>query len=193
MHNNKGFTLIELLMVMGIIAILATLIIPNLLSARGKAQEATARSEIAAMATALTVYETDRGSYPSSVAEDSSATLVYYLQGDDTVGWGASLGLPAEAPPPPSKQYFSFKALRINGDKHNYNSPLGLPYYYREYYTAGQKEDGKFDQATAREKVYNRDGFDIWTAGQKTDLKNQTNPEILHTKDNAIIKICNWD
>lgn len=51
MRNAKGFTLIELLIVIAIIAILAAVLIPNLLNARKNANTVTAQNYIRNVAT----------------------------------------------------------------------------------------------------------------------------------------------
>jgi prepilin-type N-terminal cleavage/methylation domain-containing protein len=50
---QKGFSLVEVLLVIGLIAILATLIIPSISSIRAGAQESTARQQQASLQTAL--------------------------------------------------------------------------------------------------------------------------------------------
>ncbi len=193
--NKQGFTLIELLMVIAIIAILAGLIIANLLSAKGKAQEATAHSEIASLAQLFSLYEKDRGGYPPSVEGDSSSVLVFCLQGNDNPGWSPPSPIDGSTlASPPAKQYFSFQNRRINKAKgyHEYESPVGFPYFYREYYSSGI-ESGKFNPTLAKSKVANRDGFDIWTATTKTPGK----PENIRLDPVGLkalaVKICNWD
>lgn len=67
----KGFTLIELLIVIAIIAILAAVLIPNLLGARQRAYKAQAVACAKQIATAQEIYQIDNQTYASYGALDS--------------------------------------------------------------------------------------------------------------------------
>jgi len=69
--NNKGFTLIELLVVIVIIGVLATLATVALSSAREKARDARRVSDVKQIMTALELYYSDAGSYPTTIATNS--------------------------------------------------------------------------------------------------------------------------
>jgi type IV pilus assembly protein PilA len=63
-EEEKGFTLIELLVVILIIGILAAIAIPAFLNQRGKAYDASAKSQVKTAQTAIETYATDNnGSY----------------------------------------------------------------------------------------------------------------------------------
>lgn len=62
--NRRGFTLAEILIVVGIIALLSSLLIPNLLRARVNANDARAQSTLKAISTALENYAIYNNLYP---------------------------------------------------------------------------------------------------------------------------------
>lgn len=64
--HRAGFTLIELLVVISVIAVLATLVAPNVFQHVGAAKGATARSQIEMLGAALDAYRLDNGQYPPS-------------------------------------------------------------------------------------------------------------------------------
>lgn len=64
--RRSGFTLIEILVVIVVIAILATLVAPNVFQHVGAAKSATAKSQIEMLGAALDTYRLDNGSYPTT-------------------------------------------------------------------------------------------------------------------------------
>src|SRR6476620_4562166 len=83
---RTGFTLLELLVVVAIIAVLATLILGGLASARRRTQIAVARNNIAALKAALQMYETDTGKYPT---RPTKVTDKKYFNNDITYVYAA--------------------------------------------------------------------------------------------------------
>jgi len=65
--SRDGFTLIEILLVVVIIGILAAVAVPNLAGKVGKAQTSAAKSSIAAIESAIDMYEVDNGKFPDSL------------------------------------------------------------------------------------------------------------------------------
>ena len=66
--RERGFTLLELLVVLGIIALLATVAAPQVLQYLGKARTETAKAQVAAISTALELYALDNGGFPPQQA-----------------------------------------------------------------------------------------------------------------------------
>jgi general secretion pathway protein G len=64
--KKRGFTLIEILVVIVVIAILATLVAPNVFQHVSTAKSSTAKSQIEMISTALDAYRLDNGQYPST-------------------------------------------------------------------------------------------------------------------------------
>lgn len=64
--RRSGFTLIEILVVVVVIAILATLVAPNVFQHVGTARATTARSQIEMFGAALDAYRLHTGRYPST-------------------------------------------------------------------------------------------------------------------------------
>ena|ERR1044071_2539917 len=64
--GRSGFTLLELLVVIVVIAILASLVAPNVFRHVGAAKDATARTQIEMLGTALDAYRLDTGRYPTT-------------------------------------------------------------------------------------------------------------------------------
>lgn len=67
-NKTKGFTLIELLVVVSLIGVLATLVLANLNAARQRGRDATRKSDLRNIQTALRLYYNDYGSYPDNMA-----------------------------------------------------------------------------------------------------------------------------
>ena len=63
---RHGFTLIEILVVIVVLAVLASLVAPNVFRHVGTAKEGTAKSQIEMLGAALDAYRLDNGRYPTA-------------------------------------------------------------------------------------------------------------------------------
>jgi len=64
--SEAGLTLVEMIVVLAIIALVAALIVPNVIGRPDQARVTTANADIATIATQLTTYRLDNGAYPTS-------------------------------------------------------------------------------------------------------------------------------
>ncbi len=78
-RNNSGFTLVEIMIVVLIIALLASIAIPNILRARINAHDASAQATLKAIGTSMETYLTTNNAYPTTITALTGA-LPAYLQ-----------------------------------------------------------------------------------------------------------------
>ncbi len=82
-QTSRGFTLIELLIVVGIIAILALIALPNMLEAQVRAKVSRARADMRSLATALETYATDNNKYvpgdQNDIVPEQFTTPIAYI------------------------------------------------------------------------------------------------------------------
>jgi len=83
MVMRRAFTLIELLIVIGIIAILALIALPNMLEAQTRAKVARVKSDLRTVITGLESYAVDHNKYP---------TYHYVSNSKSNTGWSFHVG-----------------------------------------------------------------------------------------------------
>lgn len=65
-NKDKGFTLLEVMVVIVILGILASMVVPNLMGNKDKADQQKAVSDIVALENALDMYRLDNSVYPTT-------------------------------------------------------------------------------------------------------------------------------
>ncbi|MGU9978174.1 MAG: type II secretion system major pseudopilin GspG [Candidatus Oxydemutatoraceae bacterium WSBS_2016_MAG_OTU14] len=75
--KRAGFTLIEILVVVAILAILATLVVPNIMDSPDRARQASVKHDINSISSALAIYRLDHANYPNSLQDLSSGSRKY--------------------------------------------------------------------------------------------------------------------
>ncbi len=66
MRSRDGFTLVEILVVIIVIAILATLVAPNVFQHVGRAKDSTAKAQMEMLGAAVDAYRLDNDQYPTT-------------------------------------------------------------------------------------------------------------------------------
>jgi prepilin-type N-terminal cleavage/methylation domain-containing protein len=100
--RKRGFTLVELLVVMGIIALLMTLLVPTITKAVEVVKKDRTLSEFKDLGLSIQSFRNDWGDIPPSKPNDGTASsgamstgaanLAYYLLGPGGSGWGTAGG-----------------------------------------------------------------------------------------------------
>jgi len=95
---KKGFTLVELLVVIGIIAVLISILLPSLARARDMANSVSCQSNLRQVYQAVLLYATEnKGFLPYSEIPNGGiqASVTAALGGDPAVGWSPVLRCPS--------------------------------------------------------------------------------------------------
>lgn len=168
MNDRKGFTLIELLIVVAVIAILAAIAIPNLLSAMQRAKQKRSMADIRNMATAWEARATDTQSFTAAGAVGEAFT---WPANDLTYSQVRSILQPTYFKEPPKidgwAMPFDFAT----------DQPLGSGLPGRIYGIRSRGRDGKVDAAIVPgpttqfdcDIVYSNGGFVMFPEGVQAD------------------------
>jgi len=87
--NRRAFTLIEIMIVVGIVAVLITLVIPNILRSRSVANEAAAIANLKTISNACQLFHISQDKFPDALTELSTATPPYI---DSVLAGGSKQG-----------------------------------------------------------------------------------------------------
>lgn len=112
MRKNAGFTLIEVMVVVVILAILASIIVPRVLSRPEQARVTAAKQDILSIQNAMALYRLDNGFYPST--EQGIAALVSKPTGEPVPQNYSEEGYLHKVPMDPWQQPYHY----LNPGKH---------------------------------------------------------------------------
>lgn len=162
-NNRKGFTVIELLVVLAIIGILAGLIMGAAQSARKQALIAKAKASISSLETALGMFQSDIGAYPSA----GNANMITCLTSSSGCLVGTS-GTPMTTSQAAnwSGPYMNFQTNEVSSG--TFIDPWGNPYVY----TAGSNHGTGADYTNNYMDIYSFGPNGVDDNGAPDDVAN---------------------
>ena len=110
-NQQSGFTLLELLVVLGIIAMLAGIVGPQVMKHMGESKTKAAKVQIEDLAAALDMYKLDLGKYPTS--EQGLAALIESPDGANR--WSGPYLRKAKMPLDPWQQEYHYASPGEHG------------------------------------------------------------------------------
>lgn len=111
MRKNNGFTLLELLVVLGIIALLAGIVGPQVMKHMGASKTKAAKVQIEDLSAALDMYKLDVGRYPTT--EQGLSALVE--NPSDTKRWNGPYLRKTKVPEDPWMEAYHYAAPGEHG------------------------------------------------------------------------------
>lgn len=136
---SRGFTLVELLVVIGIIAVLISMLLPTLNRARSAAGSVTCLANLRQMGTALQLYaQNNRGLAPWGVVDKFETSSGWVSSGDNSWTWRDTVSILLGTPrnPDPAHPNAVVKSHAIFDDKDTEPTPPAWGADYRAFYTA---------------------------------------------------------
>lgn len=109
--KEQGFTLLELLVVLGIIAMLAGIVGPQVMKHLGESKIKAARVQIEDLSAALDMYKLDLGTYPTS----SQGLKALIESPDSAKRWSGPYLRKAKLPPDPWLQEYHYTSPGEHG------------------------------------------------------------------------------
>ncbi len=149
-NAQRAFTLIELLVVVAVIAILAGLILQTSGFVQEKAATSRAKTEIAALESALESYKIDNGTYPTANGGDTSTRELIKVLALDPINDGTKIYF--EIPPNMLSVQNKNAPYETNLAASTLVDPFGNPYRYE--FPGDPDRSGEFF-------------FDLWSQGKK--------------------------
>ena len=111
--GEQGLTLIEMIVVLAIIALIAALIVPNIIGRPDQARVTVAQSDLRSIAGALKIYRLDNGDYPATA--QGLAALVTKPTGEPVPANWASGGYLERLPVDPWGHPYGYRSPGESG------------------------------------------------------------------------------
>ena len=152
-NRLEGFTLVELLIVIAVIALLSSLLLPVLASAKSRAMSIKCVSNLRQLALALNVYADDNKFYPLEFGSNANASSFFgYLS---SVQWNEELAFHAPGISNclacPAYRFFHLGSPQPNVYGYNSSGTISV-------FAKGMSWDGTFGYGLGGKPVYDDDG-----------------------------------